>query len=214
MKAARMAGAIGAMSDPASPLWQRVPRETVTLVPAPLALAQEVSPFLALSDDHGRVQRLEARAVHDGEAIALHLAWAVREPSASLLDLDRFVDGAAAMFPLAKDSRALTMGSPGKPVNAWHWKAGAAAPHDVLAEGYGTSRRSHPGPKALGAKAAHADGRWQVVFWRALDAGADRVRFTPGTSTGIAFAVWDGANRERSGRKSFSGDFLTLEIGA
>lgn len=213
MRAQRISGAITALADPASPQWQGIERETVALVATPLALVRETSPFLALSDDHGRVQRLEARAAHDGTAIALHLSWDAAEPSTAVRDLDQFVDGIAAMFPLAAGAPAISMGAPGKPVNAWHWKAGAPAPYDVLATGYGTTRRERTAAHALHAQVLHADGKWQVVFWRALDAGADRVRFRPGASTGIAFAVWSGANRERSGRKSFSGEFAPLEIG-
>lgn len=214
MKARRISGTVSAMADPASPLWARIGHESIALAPTPLALAREISPFLALSDDHGRVQHLDTRAVHDGTAIALHLSWAAVEPSASVRDLDQFVDGVAAMFPLSAGSIAITMGAPGQPVNAWHWKAGAALPHDVRATGYGTSRREKFAGPALAVRAAHAEGRWQVVFTRALNAGAERVRFAPATSTGIAFAVWSGANRERSGRKAFSGEFTTFEIEA
>ena len=39
-----------------------------------------------------------------------------------------------------------------------------------------------------------------------------RLRLEPGGSTKIAFAVWSGGNAERSGRKSFSGEFVDFEI--
>lgn len=212
MKASRASGAIGAFADPLAAPWNRIRPERVALVPTPLALVKDLSPFLALSDDHGRVRQLEVRAVHDGAALALHLSWEAAEPSAVVRDLDQFVDGVAVMFPLAEGAPAITMGAPGKPVNAWHWKAGAPAAHDVLATGYGTSRRGTSATPALAARSRHAGRTWQVVFTRALAAGAERVRFVPGTDVGIAFAVWSGPNRERSGRKSFSGEFTPFEI--
>jgi DMSO reductase family type II enzyme heme b subunit len=42
----------------------------------------------------------------------------------------------------------------------------------------------------------------------------DQVGFKPGAISGIAFAVWDGSNKERSAQKSFSGNWLPFEIDA
>lgn len=212
MKAARVKVASAVLADPAARPWARAASETLRMVPTPLALVREVSPFLAGSSDHGQVTELSVALLHNGEALALRLSWAAPKPVNSLVDLDRFVDGVAAIFPLAEGASAVTMGSPGRPANAWYWKAGADAAWDVIAEGYGTSRRSAGAALGLSARAVHDDGHWQVVLQRPLDAGAGHVRFTPGGSGGIAFAVWSGDNRERSGRKSFSGEFLPLEL--
>ena len=64
------------------------------------------------------------------------------------------------------------------------------------------------------ANALHASGRWHVTLSRAVGAADGRVGFAPGGETRMAFAVWDGGNRERSGRKSFSGDFVPVPIEA
>lgn len=213
MRAVRVKAAAAVLADPAARHWQRAPAETLRMVPAPLALARDVSPFLALSTDHGRVTELSVALLHNGEELALRLSWAAPKPVASLADLDRFVDGVAAIFPLAEGASAVTMGSPGRPANAWYWKAGAETAWDVVAEGYGTSRRSAGAAIGLGARARHDDGRWQVVLHRPLDAGVGHVRFEPGGQGRVAFAVWCGDNRERSGRKSFSGEFQPFELG-
>ncbi len=43
--------------------------------------------------------------------------------------------------------------------------------------------------------------------------GSDgRIDFVAGAAMAMAFAVWDGGNRERSGRKSFSGDFVRMNV--
>jgi DMSO reductase family type II enzyme heme b subunit len=47
------------------------------------------------------------------------------------------------------------------------------------------------------------DGRWAVVMTRSLDVGAESsgVSLKPGTMASIAFAIWDGAQRDRDGKK-------------
>lgn len=212
MKVFKVSAAAAALADPFSPLWASAVTERVSMMPTPLAMVDEVSPFLAISNDHGSVEEIDVAMLHDGRTLALRLSWAKPMAAAKIDDLDRFVDAVAVIFPLAKSASAMTMGAPGQPTNAWYWKAGAARPFDVIAEGFGSSQRHDGVMSGLNAQAAYADGRWHVVFQRLLDAGRGKARFVPGKKTGIAFAIWDGHNRERSGRKSFSGEFAALEI--
>ncbi len=59
---------------------------------------------------------------------------------------------------------------------------------------------------------AYSNGRWSVVFSRPFTgASEDLAAFTAGTSTDIAFAVWNGSEGDRNGRKSVS-SFLTLNV--
>jgi hypothetical protein len=61
-------------------------------------------------------------------------------------------------------------------------------------------------------KGVHDDGRWAVVFSREFEsADPEQAVFEVGTATDIAFAVWDGSNDERNGRKSVSG-FVKLFV--
>lgn len=56
------------------------------------------------------------------------------------------------------------------------------------------------------------DGRWRVVFERDLAAPEEGNVDLPATGrTDVAFAVWDGAARERDGQKSVA-NFVTLEV--
>ena len=50
------------------------------------------------------------------------------------------------------------------------------------------------------------DGRWTVVMTRSLAVAGpdDGVALAPGESASIAFAVWDGAHRDRNGQKQVS----------
>jgi ethylbenzene hydroxylase subunit gamma/complex iron-sulfur molybdoenzyme family reductase subunit gamma len=136
----------------------------------------------------------------------------MQAPRDKIRDLDEFTDGVAVLFPLAKDANAITMGSPGKPTNAWYWNAGKQEPYDVVAQGFGSSERRSARTSGLAATSKFANGRWNVIFRRPLSGSQSSVRFIPGKTSGIAFAVWSGDNQERSGRKSFSGDFMPFEI--
>ncbi|MBI5949763.1 MAG: hypothetical protein HY875_16630 [Chloroflexi bacterium] len=63
-------------------------------------------------------------------------------------------------------------------------------------------------------KGVYKDGKWSVVFSRPF-AGpdVDQASFSSGTKTDIAFAVWNGSEGDRNGRKSVSA-FVTLSISA
>jgi DMSO reductase family type II enzyme heme b subunit len=50
-----------------------------------------------------------------------------------------------------------------------------------------------------------SDGHWNVLFLRELRSREeDDVKFTTAKSVPVAFAIWDGQNRDRNGRKVIS----------
>lgn len=58
----------------------------------------------------------------------------------------------------------------------------------------------------------HANGEWTVVFAREFGSVAPgHAIFEPGKAVDVAFAVWDGSNDERNGRKAVS-QFLTMRV--
>jgi DMSO reductase family type II enzyme heme b subunit len=65
----------------------------------------------------------------------------------------------------------------------------------------------------VAGKGIWRDGHWSVVFVRELKSrDADDVKFIPRNSVPVAFAIWDGENRDRNGRKVISNWYqLTLE---
>lgn len=217
MEIKRVTADAAALLDPANAIWQQAAGQDFPMVPTPLKgnpAIEAISPFIAQSTDHGVIHGLSVAGLHNGKVLALRLSWA-SDRHDRIADLDQFVDGVAVMFPLTAKASAVTMGSPGEPVNAWYWKADKAdQPFDVVAEGYGTSTR-RPGKDAqLSSKAIHKDGRWHVVLERPLKVGNQYAQFEPGTPTKLAFGVWSGGNRERAGRKSFSGDFTLVPVAA
>jgi len=107
---------------------------------------------------------------------------------------DRFFDAAAVMFPAKSGSDAMTpslqMGDAEHPVEIYYWNA-ARGPLLMEAQGRGTTRRTG---QSFPASAAYQNGNWIVTFeLPELSAG-----------TPMAFAVWNGSQKDRDGRKYFS----------
>lgn len=79
----------------------------------------------------------------------------------------------------------------------------STAAEEAIASGWGTL--THQPNSATKARGLWAAGRWAVVFTRPLktDDAAD-AQLTPGNSTQIAFAVWDGGKGQVGGRKHWA----------
>lgn len=211
MKVSKVKASDQDLADGMSPAWRGVTETKVDLVPSPVGMAEEVSPFMALSEDHGKVSAARVRIASNGTTFSVRLTWVDPDDDSAPGDLDEFADGAAVMFPLAQGASALSMGAESAPVNAWLWKADEAAPFDVFAEGYATSERREAGASGLKAAATHANGHWTLVFQRPIVAEGSFVSLAGEADVGIAFAIWEGANKERAGQKSVSGEFVALE---
>jgi hypothetical protein len=82
---------------------------------------------------------------------------------------------------------------------------------DLTAVGFG-SLTTHETQTATGRGAF--DGRgWRVILQTPLSAGAEKAALTPGITTVIAFAVWNGSHGNRGSRKQWS-NWTDLEIEA
>jgi hypothetical protein len=105
---------------------------------------------------------------------------------------DRFFDAAAVMFPAKPGAvtPSLQMGDTDDPVQIYYWNA-ARGPMLMEAAGRGTTRRTGA---SFAARGAYEKGRWTVVFEL-----PDLAAGTP-----LAFAVWNGSQKDRDGRKYFS----------
>lgn len=105
---------------------------------------------------------------------------------------DRFFDAAAVMFPAKPGAMtpSLQMGDTDDPVQIYYWNA-ARGPMLMEAAGRGTTRRTGG---SFAAHGAYERGRWTVALQLPdLPAG-----------TPLAFAVWNGSQKDRDGRKYFS----------
>jgi len=154
----------------------------------------------------------DVRLARAGGKLLVQLTW--RDPSANAATLaqvpntppetrfrkvqteaeDRFFDAAAVMFPSKPQAGAMTpslqMGDAEHPVEIYYWNAARGAML-MEAQGRGTTRRTG---QTFPANAAYQNGHWSLVLELPdLPAG-----------TPVAFAVWNGAQKDRDGRKYFS----------
>jgi hypothetical protein len=75
----------------------------------------------------------------------------------------------------------------------------------LTAGGFGSTTFRPRTSQLVMAHAAYADGRWSLVLRRPLAVKADDgVSLKPGEACSIAFALWDGAARDRNGQKLIS----------
>src|SRR5581483_510345 len=107
---------------------------------------------------------------------------------------DRFFDAAAVMLPSRSGTGAiapsLQMGDAEQPVEIYYWNA-TRGPMLMQAQGRGTTRRTG---QDFPANGTYQGGQWDVIF---------ELPDLPANTT-VAFAVWNGSQKDRDGRKYFS----------
>jgi dimethylsulfide dehydrogenase subunit gamma/complex iron-sulfur molybdoenzyme family reductase subunit gamma len=125
----------------------------------------------------------------------LRLEWpdATRDASRSRGTGTAFSDAAAVMVPhewKGGPFPSLQMGDKQNPVHLYYWSAATGA-EEMTATG-----RTTPAPtgKKVRHQTRHGDGKWVLVVEM-----PDPIEGWP-----VAFAVWDGHNQDRDGRKAFS----------
>ncbi|MBF0340800.1 MAG: hypothetical protein HQL95_07535 [Magnetococcales bacterium] len=115
LQAARISGK-GAILDPFAKEWSQVKPVKVALQPQVVATPNNPTPA---------VSEINARAVHNGQWLAVLLEW--KDPTKSdRLVVDRFGDQAAIELPVfyrADSSPNPMMGAPGERVNIIQWRA-------------------------------------------------------------------------------------------
>jgi mono/diheme cytochrome c family protein len=79
---------------------------------------------------------------------------------------------------------------------------------DANARGFGTMTSQPPDAQNVRGKGFWRDGSWSVLFHRELNSkDAGDVKLAPGRTVPVAFAIWNGAQRDRNGRKVVSNWF-------
>ena len=204
-----------ALLDPASPEWEKVPVETISMGGTPLA--KQLSRYIRTvwaDRPIGKVRFLNVRAAHNAKDLLIHLEWQDEDRDVDYSGRG-FPDGAGVLFPLNGEAPLATMGSEEAPVNAWFWRADQPeAARNVRAHGIGTVEDSEK--SRIVARSDWKEGTWRVVLSRPLAVAnqkGETVQLAAGGSTKVAFAVWEGASGERAGIKAFSKQWreLTLE---
>jgi len=158
------------------------------------------------------IPTVDVRCVRTHDKLIVHLAW--RDATQDAVTLpevpstapetrfrkvqtdanDRFFDAAAVMFPTKASagelSPSLQMGDPDHPVQIYYWNATRGAML-MEAHGRGTTRRTG---QSFPASAVYQNGQWNVTL--------ELPNLAAGTP--VAFAVWNGSQKDRDGRKYFS----------
>jgi hypothetical protein len=81
----------------------------------------------------------------------------------------------------------------------------ASAVEDANARGFGTLTSQPVAQQNVTGRGIWFDGSWSVVIIRDLESNEPGdVRFVPGAAIPVAFAVWNGEQRDRNGRKVVS----------
>jgi DMSO reductase family type II enzyme heme b subunit len=76
---------------------------------------------------------------------------------------------------------------------------------DANARGFGSFKSQSLAQQNVDGKGLWHDGFWNVVFIRDLESkDSDDVKFSPGKPVPIAFAIWNGEQHDRNGRKMVS----------
>jgi len=194
-----------ALLDPTAAAWERITGRQVALNRTPPLYDTDPPANSEIPSAEVRVARTEGK-------LLVHLAWkdatddeaVIATPPATPPEQrgmkehseasDRFFDATAVMFPsnlsTGAVSPSLQMGDPRLPVTIYYWNAARGAML-VNAQGRGTTKRTG---ESFPARGVYRDGVWQVTLQLpAVPAGVP-----------LAFAVWDGSQQDRDGRKYFS----------
>lgn len=139
----------------------------------------------------------------EGSGWRVRLSWSCPDPVRDARDhTDRFVDAAALLVPTVEDAPWVSMGAPGKAVEAALWRADREALLQIRAEGLGTVKR-HPAPDPWKVASDWQEGVWSVRFelvpWPSLERAGH-----------LGFAIWRGAAADRAGLKSVSTGLIAL----
>lgn len=100
------------------------------------------------------------------------------------------------------DPLFMTAWGAGNPLSGPERKSGL---EEAKAKGLGTLTAEQVEVFRGIAKGVWQDGKWQLLFQREMKAkGSQDIRFKPGESLSVAFAVWDGSAGDRDGQKNVS----------
>lgn len=200
-----------ALLDPLAADWARIPAQRVALNRTPRLYDTEAPSEPEIPFVDVRLARAEGKLLvnltwHDPTRDAAEIAKLPTAPNEGrehkeLTEAtDRFPDSAAVMHPAILPVNgqwpSLQMGDPGNPVSIYFWSASRGAAR-MQAEGRGTTRRTGD---TFPAQAAYRDQAWHVSM-ELQDVAAGMP---------LAFAVWNGSQQDRDGRKYFT-TWLKLE---
>ncbi len=202
-------------ASPGATVWSNAESHEIELVGVPGSM--QPSAYLASTAQDrkaGKQTKVRVSSLHNGKEISFRLEWSNPQQNLERTDTHIFPDGAALLFPLGDDAPLATMGDKDQPVNGWHWRADRRdKAQNNVAQGLGTTQVTDN--ETVNANATYDNGLWSLVFQRSLGTSpaTNMKQFAVGATAKVAYAVWDGGNKERGGLKVFSPLWLELELG-
>ncbi|HXF93850.1 MAG TPA: ethylbenzene dehydrogenase-related protein [Nitrospiraceae bacterium] len=209
-------------TTPEDPTWNKIP-------PMTLPLSGQIITRPVWPEPTARA--LVVRSVHNGKDIAFLLEWQDNTKNDRLTP-GTFRDGVAVGLPLGDAPAFFCMGQLDHYINIWHWKADwqsdidrraaraaekqsgevrrfeviprrVSSVEDLIGGGFSTLTTKEKQGRVQG-KATWKDGVWHVVIFRPLstEEQENEAKLIPGRMQAIAFAVWNGENKERNGQKA------------
>jgi len=202
---ASTASRVETLLDPLAADWTKIPAQRVALNRTPRLYDTETPSDPEIPFVDVRLARAEGKLLvnmtwrdptHDAAEIAKPPAAPTEgRPHKELSEAtDRFSDAAAVMYPVHPPVNgqwpSLQMGEAANPVSIYFWSAtrGAAL---MQAEGRGTTKRTG---ETFPVQAVYRDQTWHL----ALELQDVAVGMP------LAFAVWNGSQQDRDGRKYFT----------
>ncbi len=193
---------MGTMLDPDNAAWLSIQAKRIALNRTPRIFETEPPSDLEIPE-------IDVRLVRGGGKLLVRLSWHdATEDSAKIAPApgestdgrflkeptdatNRFFDAAAVMFPAeGKQAPGLQMGDAQDRVTIYYWNA-ARGSMQMDARGRETTRRTG---QTFPARASYRAGSWNVSI--------ELPELSQGTP--LAFAVWNGSQQDRDGRKYFS----------
>lgn len=200
---AELPGEGEALQRPTADAWSEASAVEVPLSSAPSSVPNAADTA---------TDAVSVRAARTDDALYVRMVWADETVNDSLDGPRAFADAAAVQVPANTSVHpAIALGSQQTPVNVWYWNARQGT-EEILAGGPGTVTTAET-DDGVTATATHRDGRWYLVLHRSFTvAGENRTQFRMEHDVDVAFAVWNGANAERSGRHAVS-DWYHFPLG-
>ncbi len=202
-------------TDAADPAWAEAPAITFPLAPN---IIKEPRLFFSLNET------VTVRALFNDRDVAVRVDVDDRTRSVPghadelayrIEGIEPTRDALGVQFPVAIPTTSekpwFRHGDRKHPVNMWYWAAPSVEPEapsmalQMDAAGPGGPPVPRADQDGLAARGAWKDGRWQVVFKRALSTDKpEDLQFEAGRYIPVAFANWDGVVGEAGGRHTFT----------
>lgn len=200
-------------NDPHDIIWDRLPEYRVSMSPAP---AVHESVDLRVNYD-AEPSYLYMTLAKTSERFYVRLRWFDDSRDAAT-SFDRFRDGAAVQFSLGDDETSYVMGDgPDSAVNIWYWRADNNAVQNLAAGGPGSTTMLKEQPATGDSEyTENADdpNEWTVVMSRPLQSEGDHNVGFDTETVPMAFAIWQGAEKERDGLKRVSDGWVLVNMAA